>query len=145
VEKELIILTDIVANKLGDGATLAYMEWSRNENRAMKPEDEDEKIVLWTRLLMRYDEEDEKEYQKLLETDQDALRMSTGYDQQLAKTKEVAKNEGSKYSAIFSSPHCIQYIRTLLSIASHFRHSKLLKLSGLQRMTDGAGGVSLFR
>lgn len=118
------------------------MEWARNENRAMKAEDEDEKIVLWTRLLIRYDQEDEQTYRKLLETDSDAVRTTAAYDSQLQITQENAKKEGSRYSAIFNSHHCVQYIRCLLSISGHFRHSKLLKLSGMQKMTDGAGGVS---
>lgn len=93
-------------------------------------------------MLIRFDNEDEENYRNLLETDTDAIRMTTGYDAQLKKIQEQAKIEGSKYSAIFNSPHCVRYIRCLLSMPGHFRHSKLIKLSGMQKMTEGVGGVS---
>jgi hypothetical protein len=99
---------------------------------------------MWTRLLVRFEQDDEAKYRRLLETDKDAVLITTGYDEQLLKTQEQAKKEGSRYSAIFNSPHCVRYIRSLLRMSGHFRHTKHLKLSGLQKMTDGTGGVSWF-
>jgi hypothetical protein len=110
----------------------------------MKSEDEDEKIIMWARKLIRVDQEEKEDYRKRSLTDKDAIQMSTGYDAQLLKVQEQAKNEGSCYSAIFSSPHCVEYIRSLLSMAGHFRRSKLLKHINMQKMTEGTGGVSHF-
>jgi hypothetical protein len=131
-----------VDEKLKGDAAMAYAAWARNENRVIKPEDEDEKVVQWARGLTHYAQADEAEYRARLSEDSDTLRMTTRYDKKLDEVQVEAKLAGSRYSAIFSSPHSVQYIQQLLAMASHFRQSKLLKLSGLSRMTEGNGGVS---
>jgi hypothetical protein len=135
-------LTDVVDDQLKDDAALAYAAWSRNETREMKPEDDDEKVVRWSRGLTHYAKADENEYRERLSQDADTVRMTTRYDQKLSEVQEEARLSGSKYSAIFNSPHCVQYIQQLVEMPSHFRQSKLLKLSGLSRMIEGNGGVS---
>ena len=127
--------------RLGGEAKQAYVRWSKNESRAMKPEDEDEKVVQWVRSLTHYGQADEAEYQERLANDPDTLRMTAQYDKQLGVVRKAATGAGTKYSAVFTSPHCVKYLERLLTMPLHFRHSKLLKLSGLSRMTEGGGGV----
>jgi hypothetical protein len=132
-----------VKQQLGVDERLAYRTWARNESRAIKPEDKDEKVVEWSCALTHYAEADETEYQERLAADVDTVRLTRHYDEKLKKVQDDAKEAGSQYSTIFSSPHCVKYIQGLLEMPMHFRHSKLLKLAGLSRMTEGNGGVSV--
>jgi hypothetical protein len=131
-----------VVKRLKGDARMAYTAWSRNETHEIKPEDDDEKVVQWSRGLTHYAKADETEYRERLSVDADTVRMTTRYDNKLKQVQDEAKLAGSKYSAIFNSPHCVQYIQQLLQMPSHFQQSKLLKLSGLSRMSEGNGGVS---
>jgi hypothetical protein len=62
--KKLIMLADVVNDKLKDNAALAYMEWAQNESHVMKAEDEDKKSVMWTRILICFDQEDKQAYKQ---------------------------------------------------------------------------------
>lgn len=120
----------------------AIERWAKNETRAMKTEDEDEKIVGWGRKLIRAEEEDMEVFKTKQAQGGDVVLLTAKYDEVLVEIQREAAVQGSKYSGIFQCQHTRRFLETILRISAHFRATKHLRLIGLSRMTDVHGGVS---
>lgn len=121
----------------------AMERWAKNETRAMKPEDEDEKIVGWGRRLIRAENGDEEVYKKKKGEGRDVRLLTVKYDAELTVVQKEASSQGSKYSAIFQCRHARRFLETILRLSPHFRATKHLRLAGLVPITDIHGGVSI--
>jgi len=89
-------------------------QWAKNEMRAMKPEDEDEKIVSWGRQLIHAEKGDMVVYLKMQSEGRDARLLTAKYDSELAVVQKEAASQGSKCSAIFQCPHACWFLETIL-------------------------------
>ena len=89
-------------------------KWAKNEMRAMKLEDEDEKIVGWGQRLIRAENGDEEVYKKKKGEGGDVHLLMVKYDAELTVIQKEALSQGSKYSAIFQCCHARWFLETIL-------------------------------
>jgi hypothetical protein len=109
----------------------------------MKPEDEDEKIVGWARQLSRAVNEDNDVFTALVEKGHEITAPGTAcYDAKLREVQSMAAAAGSKYSAVFQSPHLCSFLQLLLRFAKYYRPTKFFKMAGLNMFLGIHGGVS---
>jgi hypothetical protein len=120
----------------------ALLEWAKNERRARKAEDEDEKIVSWLRETKQGRQEDEMMFMQLRSDGRDVMRSTAKYQHALVNVQQAATKKGSKYSDVMCSGDTVRFLSALLEMPLHFRATEMFKLKWLGRMSDVYGGVS---
>jgi hypothetical protein len=132
--------------KLPDKGLACEKRLSKNEDKAILPETQDELLVDKIRDLIRAEENDIKVYQQAMKDGMDFDQTFEGYDSELAKVRRWAVDFNSVYSNIFATRDAVAFITRMLKLGSHFRSSSYIKVGWLRETLAGKhGGVSVFQ
>ncbi len=109
---------------------------AKNENLAIQPKTEEEKVVTWTRKLVNARQKDIEK--------PPAKKESSKFLKQLKEARAWSSKRSSRFNNLFQAPHAVQYLMDLFKGGDYFMKSKLIRQTALGKLMKHHGGAHNF-